>query len=65
MNARSGPYELQAAGENENLIEKVNRLKCEVADLEDELAKQNVIQFCPFFFTIQAYTTPIYIYLFY
>ncbi len=39
---RSGPYEIQAEGEKENPLQKLNRLKCEVAELEEELAKNNV-----------------------
>lgn len=34
---RNGPYELQAAGEKETPLQKLNRLKCEVAELEKDI----------------------------
>jgi len=39
---RYGPFELQAQGEKETLLQKFNRLKCEVAELEEELAQAKV-----------------------
>ncbi|XP_046633906.1 dynactin subunit 2-like [Daphnia pulicaria] len=33
----NGPYELQAEGEKESPIEKLNRLKCEVVELQQEV----------------------------
>lgn len=33
----NGPYELQAAGEKETPLQKLNRLKCEVAELEKDI----------------------------
>ena len=39
---RNGPYELQAAGEQESVVQKLNRLKCEVVELQQEIQK-NVI----------------------
>lgn len=47
---RSGPYEIQAEGEKENPLQKLNRLKCEVAELEEELAKNNVHDYSTLFF---------------
>lgn len=38
-NAWSGPYELQAEGEKETIIQKFNRIKCEMAELEQEIAQ--------------------------
>lgn len=38
-------YELQAAGEKESLIQKFNRLKCEVMELQQEI-ELTVIKHC-------------------
>ena len=41
---RNGPYELQAQGEKETLIQKFNRLKCEITELEEELVQAKVLK---------------------
>ena len=53
---RSGPYEIQAEGEKENPLQKLNRLKCEVAELEEELAKNNVHVHIAFFYLSLFYS---------
>lgn len=35
--SRNGPYELQAVGEKESPVQKLNRLKCEVIELQQEI----------------------------
>jgi len=42
LKIRTGPYELQAKNEPETAVQKLNRIQCELAELQEELATPKV-----------------------
>ena len=53
--SRSGPYELQAEGEKETIIQKFNRIKCEMAELEQEIAQTKVPSYLEWYYLIHSF----------